>query len=167
MLPKKKVIKKGKSLELKSRVTVRALCRILNSLQKKLLKMMSKSEHYDDGVTPEDIRRAMSHPATHDIVQEHVKRENIKLVHRDSLKPVYQKQMSEIGERGAAAANAPQDYDEILDDCKPEEATLVATEEAKRDIANTVNELVRTNSLTKPPSKKGSMELDGSDGEQV
>ena len=75
--------------------------------------------------------------------------------------------MSEIGERGAAAANAPQDYDEILDDCKPEEATLVATEEAKRDIAKTVNELVRTNSLTKPPSKKGSMELDGSDGEQV
>ena len=52
---------------------------------------MSMSEHYDDGVTPEDIKRAMSHPTTQDIVQEHVKRENIKLVHRDSLKPVFQK----------------------------------------------------------------------------
>ena len=68
--------------------------------------------------------------------------------------------MSEIGERGAAAADAPPEYDEILDDCRPEDAKLVATEEAKRDIAATVNELVRTNSLTKPPSKKGSMELD-------
>ena len=88
-LPKKRVIKKGKTLELQSRVTVRALCRILQSLQKKLLKLMTMSEHYDDGVTPEDIKRAMSHPATQDVVQEHVKRENIKLVHRDSLKPVF------------------------------------------------------------------------------
>ena len=31
-LPNKKIIKKGKSLELKSRTTVRALCRILLSL---------------------------------------------------------------------------------------------------------------------------------------
>ena len=46
----------------------------------------------------------MSHPATQEVVQKHVAKENIKLVHKDSLEPVFQKQMSEIGEKGAAIA---------------------------------------------------------------
>ena len=67
--------------------------------------------------------------------------------------------MSEIGQRGAAAATGPPELDEtLLDD--PEEAKLIANEEAQKEIAHTVNELVRTNSLTNAPQKKGSMELD-------
>ena len=51
--------------------------------------------------------------------------------------------MSEIGQKGAAATND----DTLLDD--PEEAQLVATQEALQEVGNTVNELVRTNSLSK------------------
>ena len=64
-----------------------------------------------------------------------------KPVHKDSFEPVFQKQMSEIGEKGAAATND----DTLIHD--PEEAQLVATQEALREMGNTVNELVRTNSL--------------------
>ena len=39
-LPKKKILKKGKSLELRSRVTIRALCRVISTLQRKLVKLM-------------------------------------------------------------------------------------------------------------------------------
>ena len=51
--------------------------------------------------------------------------------------------MREIGQKGAAATND----DTLLDD--PEEAQLVATQEALQEVGNTVNELVRTNSLSK------------------
>ena len=61
--------------------------------------------------------------------------------------------MSEIGEKGAAAATGPPEHNESLLDGDPEDAKLVATEEAQKDIARTVNELVRTNSLTNPPGK--------------
>ena len=51
--------------------------------------------------------------------------------------------MSEIGEKGAAATND----ESLLHD--PEEAKLVATQEALKEMGDTVNELVRTNSLSK------------------
>ena len=69
----------------------------------------------------------------------------MKLVHKDSFEPVFEKQMSEIGVKGAAAADGP---DESLLDGDPEEAKLVATQEALQEVGKTVNELVRTNSLT-------------------
>ena len=72
---------------------------------------------------------------------------------------MFEKQMSEIGQRGAAAAEGPPELDETLMH-DPEDAKLIATDEAQKEIAHTVNELVRTNSLKNgPPSKKGSMEL--------
>ena len=74
--------------------------------------------------------------------------------------------MSEIGQRGAAAAEGPPELDETLAH-DPEEAKLIATDDAKKEIAHTVNTLVRTNSLKNgPPSKKGSMELDDIDEEK-
>ena len=78
-LPKKKVLKKGRSLELRSRVTIRAIARILLAVQRKLEDLLV--EHTDENVSPEDIQRAMSHPATQEVVQRHVAKENIKLVH--------------------------------------------------------------------------------------
>ena len=93
------------------------------------------------------------------MVQKHVAKGNVKLVHKDSLEPMFEKQMSEIGQRGAAAAEGPPELDETLIG-DPEEAKLIATEEAQKEIAETVNVLVRTNSLKNgPPSKKGSVEL--------
>ena len=61
-LPKRKVLKKGKSLELKSRITIRAVCRILRAVQNKMERLLE--DHCDEGVTPDDLRRAMSHPET-------------------------------------------------------------------------------------------------------
>ena len=66
-------------------------------------------------------------------MQKHVAKGNVKLVHKDSLEPVFQKQMSEIGEKGAAAAEG-QGPDESLIDGDPEEAKLVATQEALQEV---------------------------------
>ena len=60
--------------------------------------------------------------------------------------------MSEIGVKGAAAAEG-QGPDESLLDGDPEEAKLVATQEALQEVGQKVNELVRTNSLTQQKSK--------------
>ena len=55
--------------------------------------------------------------------------------------------MSEIGAKGAAAASEETSDEDLLHD--PEEAKLVATQEALKEVGDTVNELVRTNSLAK------------------
>ena len=68
-------------------MTIRAIARILLAVQRKLEDLLV--EHTDENVSPEDIQRAMSHPATQEVVQRHVAKENIKLVHRDSLEPVF------------------------------------------------------------------------------
>lgn len=71
--------------------------------------------------------------------------------------------MSEIGEKGVAAAQGPPLQDESLLDCDPNDAELVATEEALAEVGRTVNELVRTNSLPRERSGltgKPSIELD-------
>ena len=118
------------------------------SVQRKLTKLLA--DHTDEAVTPDDLKRAMSHPETQEVVKKHVAKGNVQLVHKDSLEPVFQKQMSEIGERGAAAAGGP---DETLLDGDPDDAQLMATEEALKEVGDKVNELVRTNSLTKQTSK--------------
>ena len=120
---------------------------------------MIESEFTNEAVSPDDLKRAMSHPATEEVVKKHVAKGNVKLVHKDSLEPMFEKQMSEIGQKGAAVADGPAELDETLVD-DPEDAKLVANQEAEKEIAHTVNELVRTNSLTKGRhSKKGSVEL--------
>ena len=124
-MPRKKVLKKGRSLELRSRVTIRAIARILIAVQRKLEDLLVA--HTDEHVSPDEIQRAMSHPATQEAVQKHVARGNVKLVHKDSLEPVFQKQMSEIGEKGVAAAQGPPELDESLLDCDPDDAKLVST----------------------------------------
>ena len=60
-------------------MTIRAVARILLAVQRKLEDLLV--EHTDENVSPEDIQRAMSHPATQEVVQRHVAKENIKLVH--------------------------------------------------------------------------------------
>ena len=62
---------------------------------------------------------------------------------------MFQRQMSQIGEKGAAAAEDTHD-ETLLDD--PEDAILEATDEALKEVGSTVNMLKRTNSLTKQTS---------------
>ena len=83
-------------------------------------------DHTAEDVSPDEIQRAMSHPATQEVVQKHVAKENIKLVKRDSQEPVFVRQLSEIGEKGVAAADAQDGLvDESLE-CDPEDAQLVS-----------------------------------------
>ena len=56
--------------------------------------------------------------------------------------------MSEIGEKGAAATND----DSLMHD--PEEAKLVATQEALKEMGNTVNALVRANTFDEPVAEE-------------
>ena len=56
--------------------------------------------------------------------------------------------MSEIGEKGAAATND----DSLMHD--PEEAKLVATQEALKEMGNTVNALVRSNTFGEPVAEE-------------
>ena len=123
-MPKKKVLKKGRSLELRSRVTIRAIARILLAVQRKLEDLLV--DHTEEHVSPDEIQRAMSHPMTQEVVQKHVAKENIKLVKKDSFEPVFQKQMSEIGMKGVAAAEGHPELDESLLEVDPEEAELVS-----------------------------------------
>ena len=52
-MPKKKVLKKGRSLELRSRVTIRAIARILLAVQRKLEDLLI--DHTDEAVSPDEI----------------------------------------------------------------------------------------------------------------
>ena len=56
----------------------------------------------------------MSHTATEKVVKKHVAKGNVKLVHKDSLEPMFAKQMSEIGQKGAAAADGPAERTQSL-----------------------------------------------------
>jgi len=148
-LPKKRVLKKGKTLEIKSRTTIRAVCRILRAVQNKMERLIA--DHCDDEVTPAELKRAMSHPDTQEVLQKHVKKGNVKLLHKDSFEPVFEKQMSEIAQKGIQAAQKERhndDIDETLDH-DPDDAILEATDEALKEVGTTVNMLKRTNSLTK------------------
>ena len=111
---------------------------------------MSKSEYTNEAVSPDDLKRAMSHPETEGIVRKHVAKGNVKFVHKDSLEVMFETQMNKIGQKGEAAADGPPEMDDTLAD-DPENAKLIATDEAQKEIAHTVNELVRNNVLANEP----------------
>ena len=75
-MPRKKTKKRG--LEMTSRLTKRAVSRILIALQNKLHRLISDvtgGEHH-----PDDVREALDHPETKQVVQRHIAGEGIRLV---------------------------------------------------------------------------------------
>ena len=74
-LPTKKIVTKGKGLELKSRTTKRAVAKILDIIQKKLKKLVSQKT--EEPLTAEEFHRAMTHPEVQEVVQKHILEENI------------------------------------------------------------------------------------------
>ena len=42
-------------------------------------------------MTPDDLKRALSHPETEEVVKRHVAKGNVKLVHKDSLEPMFER----------------------------------------------------------------------------
>ena len=65
-LPSKKISKKGKPLELKSRMTKRAIASILLAVQTKLRTLVS--QHTEELLSPEEFQRAMTHPEVQEVV---------------------------------------------------------------------------------------------------
>lgn len=124
-MPLKKT--KTRGLEMTSRLTKRAVARILIAVNNKLNEMMT--DLMADEHDPEYVKEALEHPETKGVVQKHIQNERIKLVEPNSNATVYKTQMSLIGAKGERAANeSPEPKykgdDETLD---PEDARLVST----------------------------------------
>ena len=119
------VRRKTKGLEMHTRLTKRAVGRILTAIQHKLHSMIvdyTGGEH-----NPDDVREALADPLAKAVVQRHIQKAGIKMVD-NSNKTVYRQQMSLIGEKGDRAANespGPNDFDDE-DHVDPEEAHLVS-----------------------------------------
>ena len=88
-LPGKKIVRKSKTLEMKSRMTKRAIAHILLALQSKLVKLVSQVT--EENLSPEEFHRAMTNPEVQEIVQKHILSQNIQMVEPNSRKPVYKK----------------------------------------------------------------------------
>ena len=117
------VKRKTKGLEMNTRLTKRAVGRILTAIQHKLHSMIvdfTGGEH-----NPEDVHEALADPLAKAVVQRHIQRGGMKLVD-DSNKTVYKTQMSLIGEKGDRAVNESPGGDFDDDHVDPEEAHLVS-----------------------------------------
>jgi len=69
--------RKSNRVEMTSRLTKRAVARILVAVQQKLQRLISdltNNEHH-----PEDVREALEHPTTKDVVQKHIQAEGIRM----------------------------------------------------------------------------------------
>ena len=73
------------------------------------------------GLDRRDLERAISHEKTRKIVRRHISRETIGLVKQDSLEPVSEKEMNELGVG---------------------KTRLMATDEALHEVGETVNVIV-------------------------
>ena len=88
-------------------MTKRAIALILLAVQNKLQKLVS--QHTEELLSPEEFKRAMTHPEVQEVVSKHILSENIQMVEPETKRPVYKKQMSIIGEKGdRAALESPQ-----------------------------------------------------------
>lgn len=109
-----------------SRLTKRAVARILIAVQDKLLRMISDATGSE--YNAEDLREALAHPQTKGVIQRHILGEAIRLQDPVGGKPVYVSQMSLIGAKGDSAVNAsPTNKGQFMDEeIEPEEAQLVS-----------------------------------------
>ncbi len=109
-----------------SRLTKRAVARILLAVEDKLLRMVASEVNGQFSAT--DLKMALAHPQTKGVVQKHILAENIRLQAPNGGRPVYSGQMMLIGEKGDRAANeSPSHANFKNEDIDPEEALLVST----------------------------------------
>ena len=82
---------------------------ILNVVQNKLKRLLSNvTEH-----SPDQLERALSNPEAERVLQRGLTDGSISLVDPDSKSPVYQRQMSQIGEQGYRVVNASPDASDL------------------------------------------------------
>ena len=103
------VKRKTKGLEMTSRLTKRAIARILVAVQNKLHEMINE-KIINQNLDPALVREALLHPETALVTQTMIADGKIFLVHpkRRNTK-LFQTQMSIIGEKGARAGTTSPD----------------------------------------------------------
>ena len=117
--------RKARGMEITSRLTKRAVACILIAVQNKLHSLVQ--EFIDTEYDPIDVREALEHQQTKDIVQKHIRRNTLKLVEPNSNATLFGQQMSLIGHIGDAAADTtPSRFKDGDDTVDPEDARLVS-----------------------------------------
>ena len=126
-LPKRR-LKKNRALDYVSSVKKRSVAYILNTVQRKLKRLLSDvTEH-----SPDEIQRALSNPAAEKVLKRRITEGSIEMVDPESQRPVFQRQMSKIGEKGyRAGAESPggaSEYDHASSRgvVEPDQAELVS-----------------------------------------
>ena len=89
----------------------------------------------------DDVVAALNDTKVKQVVQKHVAKENIKLLRRDSLEPVFRRELSLIGEKGERAVNeSPGGVPDLVDDIEPEDALVDVNPSAENEIRHSVKE---------------------------
>ena len=112
--------------------TKRKIGRILFAVQSKLTQLLqSQCSNYEG---PELVA-AMKDPKVRETIFTNLRRDSIKLVHRESNEPVFKRQITDLGERGERALNdSPNQHEESKLEIDPEEATLQVDSKAYEEL---------------------------------
>ena len=114
--------KKPNECELSTKVTLRKIGRILMIVQNNIVELLRREGKWDQA----DVEAAMRDSNVKQVVQKNVKSGNIVFVHRESNEPVFQREMSLIGEKGDRAANESPNGEDSQLQVDPEQANLVS-----------------------------------------
>jgi hypothetical protein len=105
------------------KVTKRKIGRILYAVQSKIAEMVleqNKNLATTDGL----LLKAMDDPNVRSVIYDNLRRDNIKLVHKDSNEPVFRRQTTLLGEKGDEALNNDELVEDTFDAIEPHEASL-------------------------------------------
>lgn len=134
--------KKTAPLELNTKTKKRKIAAIYIAVQGKLASLMAKQIQ---GVGSAEVRAALADTQVRQAMQKHLLAENIKLVNAKSQKPVFQRQLSLLGEKGDQAVNDSPvgGYQDTVD---PEATELRVDNKALADVREQVKNAIRRNS---------------------
>jgi hypothetical protein len=86
----------------------------------------------------------MDDPNVRSVIYDNLRRDNIKLVHKDSNEPVFRRQTTLLGEKGDEALNS-EELEETVDAIDPDEAGLQVEPKAFDEINHQVQAFISRN----------------------
>ena len=127
---------------LTTKVTKRKIGRILYAVQSKICEMVKEQCQH---LTENDalLVQAMDDPSVRSAIYDNLRRENIKLVHKDSNEPVFRKQTTLLGEKGDDALE--EQHEEEGEAIEPHEAGLHVEPKALDEINRQVQAFISKN----------------------
>lgn len=126
--------------------TKRKIGRILFAVQSKLTQLLQSQ---DSNLQGDDVVAAMRDPKVRETIFTNMRRDSIKLVHRESNEPVFKRETTQLGERGERALNESPNaaHEESKMEIDPEEATLQVDSQAYEELNAQVKDFIRRNSM--------------------